>query len=334
MLCLIALFLVSAFLLFFIGHLLGEKLLKKQAQSCRLQSEYATLLNEGKVLTAEREKYQEVFEQTTALYDLIKELCKSLDEAKIFKVFKESVDRHVRVEDCRFIKNSKALAEFHGYTIIVLTGPDNQALGYLTLKSIQETEREKFTILAQQFIIALRRAVLYQKMQDLSINDTLTRLYSRRYFLGRLNEELERSKKYDLSFSFLMLDIDNFKYYNDHYGHLVGDAILRQVSAVVRQAIREVDFIGRYGGDEICIVLVETDKSQAGFAAERIRRAIEVSNIKVYDEELKATIGIGVATFPDNSVSAQELIEMADHALYAAKYSGKNKVCFFERQNT
>lgn len=125
-----------------------------------------------------------------------------------------------------------------------------------------------------------------------------------------------------------MLDIDNFKQFNDRYGHLVGDAILRQVSKTIMQAVRQIDFIGRYGGEEISIVLSETNKEQANFAAERIRQSIAADVIKVYDESLKVTVSIGVSVFPDNATDMQNLIEVADQALYLAKETGKNKICF------
>ena len=125
-----------------------------------------------------------------------------------------------------------------------------------------------------------------------------------------------------------MLDIDNFKQFNDRYGHLVGDSILRQVSKTISQAVRQIDFIGRYGGEEIAVVLAETSHQQASFAAERIRQSIVAEAIKAYDEELTVTVSIGVATFPDNALNMQNLIEMADQALYLAKETGKNKVCF------
>lgn len=125
-----------------------------------------------------------------------------------------------------------------------------------------------------------------------------------------------------------MIDIDNFKQFNDRYGHLVGDAILRQVSKTIRAMVRQIDFIGRYGGEEISVVLAETNREQASYAAERIRQAIAEEVIKVYDEELKVTASMGVATFPDNASTLKDLIEMGDQALYLAKETGKNKVCF------
>jgi diguanylate cyclase (GGDEF)-like protein len=139
---------------------------------------------------------------------------------------------------------------------------------------------------------------------------------------------MKRSRKNKLALTFLMIDIDNFKQFNDRYGHLVGDAILRHVSKTIALAVRQIDFIGRYGGEEICVALAETKREQAGFAAERIRQAISLEVIKVYDESLKVTVSIGVSTYPDHAANIQTLIEMADQALYLAKETGKNRVCF------
>jgi diguanylate cyclase (GGDEF)-like protein len=124
-----------------------------------------------------------------------------------------------------------------------------------------------------------------------------------------------------------MIDVDNFKSFNDQYGHLVGDAILREVARVIKETIRSMDFIGRYGGEELCIVLAETDKDQALLAAERIRQAVEGRSIRVYDEVMKVTISIGLSTYPKDAQTDKSLIEKADKALYKAKLSGKNKVC-------
>ena len=124
-----------------------------------------------------------------------------------------------------------------------------------------------------------------------------------------------------------MLDIDHFKEYNDKYGHLVGDAILKEVAGTIKESIRQVDSVGRYGGEEFLIILTETDKNGARFAAERIRQAVESKRIKVYDEDLKATVSIGIATFPEDAEETQALIEKADKSLYRAKQTGRNRIC-------
>jgi diguanylate cyclase (GGDEF)-like protein len=301
----------------------------------RQEADYACLLKEfnylndlKKGLNLENDLLNKKFEDTLALYELTKDICKSLDEEKVFAIFNKNLKKHIGIGDCHYIKDSADLIKYKNYLILPLNLEANQIAGYLAVDRILETDKEKFGILAQQFLIGLRRALLYRKVQGLTITDELTSVYCRRYFLERFSEELKRSKKNKLCLTFLMIDIDNFKQFNDRYGHLVGDAILRQVAKTISQAVRQIDFIGRYGGEEISVVLAETNREQANFAAERIRQAIALEIIKVYDEELRVTVSIGVSTFPDHALNMQNLIEIADQALYLAKETGKNKVCF------
>lgn len=300
----------------------------QQAKSTSLINELKDLVDLKKRLNSENAQLNKVFAQTLALYELTKDICKHLDEEKVFTTFNQSLKKYISIGDCRYIKDAAELIKYKNYTILPLGVEEGKIAGYLAADRISPADKEKFGILAQQFLIGLRRALLYQKVQGMSITDSLTQVYSRRYFLERFSEELRRSKKNKLSLSFLMIDIDNFKRFNDRYGHLTGDAILRQVSKIISEAVRQIDFIGRYGGEEFSIVLSETDREQANYAAQRIRQAIAGSAIKVYDEELKVTVSIGVSVFPDNALNMQDLIEMADQALYLAKETGKNRVCF------
>jgi diguanylate cyclase (GGDEF)-like protein len=302
---------------------------KRQAASADHLLNKLNGLNEFKgSLVLENNLLNKGLDNTLALYELTKDICTSLDEDKVFSIFNKNLKQHISIGDCRYIKDSVDLIKYKDYKVLPLNLEPDQIAGYLAVDRILETDKEKFEILAQQFLIGLRRALLYQKVQGLTITDALTSVYCRRYFLERFSEELKRSKKNKLSLTFLMLDIDNFKQFNDRYGHLVGDAILRQVSKIISLAVRQIDFIGRYGGEEIAIVLAETSIQQANFAAQRIRESIASEIIKVYDEALKVTVSIGVSTFPDNASNMQNLIEMADQALYLAKKTGKNKVCF------
>jgi len=301
----------------------------------RQEAKNLSLLNELKrrdklkeSLNIENNLLDKRFQDTLALYELTKDICQSLDEDKVFAIFNKNLKKYIAIGDCRYIKDNADLIKYKNYTILPLILDGNKIAGYLAVDRILPTDKDKFGILTQQFLIGLRRALLYRKVQDLTISDALTSVYCRRYFLERFNEELKRSRKNKLSLTFLMLDIDNFKQFNDRYGHLVGDAILRQVSKTIILAVRQIDFIGRYGGEEIAIVLTETNSQQANFAAERIRQSIAEQVIKVYDEALKVTVSIGVSTYPDNALDMQHLIEMADQALYLAKETGKNKVCF------
>lgn len=304
------------------------RLKRREAKSACLLNELNRLDDFKKSLNLENNLLNKRFDDTLALYELTKDICKSLDEEKVFTFFNKNLKKHIGIDDCRYIKDSADLIKYQNHLILPLHLEGNQIAGYLVVERIKEADKEKFGILTQQFLIGLRRALLYQKVQGLTITDMLTGVYCRRYFLERFSEELKRSKKNKLCLTFLMIDIDNFKRFNDRYGHLTGDAILRQVSKTISLAVRQIDFIGRYGGEEFSVVLAETNKQQANFAAERIRQAIMLEVIKVYDEELKVTVSIGVSTFPDNTLNMQNLIEMADQALYSAKETGKNKVCF------
>jgi len=304
------------------------RLAKLEVSNNHLMAQLNNLIETKKNLELENNQFSKTLEETLALYELTKDICKSLEEEKVFAIFNKNLKKYIGIGDCRYIKDNTDLIKYKNHTILPLNIEENQVVGYLAVDRILESDKEKFAILAQQFLIGLRRALLYEKVQGLTITDALTGVYCRRYFLERFNEELKRSKKNKLKMAFLMIDIDNFKQFNDRYGHLVGDAILRKVSKIISETIRQIDFIGRYGGEELSIVLAETDKDQASFAAERIRQAISTATVKVYDEELKVTVSIGVSVFPDNALNMQDLIELADQALYLAKETGKNKVCF------
>lgn len=327
MLCIILFIALSGAWFLLLREFFARRINEETSKLNSLLIQHAGLLKDKLRFDAENTDLNKEFSQTLALYEVTKDICRSLEEEKVFNIFRENLKKYIGVRDCKYIKDSADLIKYKDYMIIPLDGMENQ-ISYLAFDGILEEDKDKLLILAQQFLIGLRRAIFYQKVSELAITDTLTQVYNRRYFLERFNEELRRSKKNKLRLSFLMIDIDNFKEYNDRYGHLVGDAILKEVSKTIRQMVRQIDFIGRYGGEEICVVLAQTDKEQANFAAERIRQGIASAVIKVYDEELKATVSIGVSTFPDNADLIKDLIEMADQALYLAKETGKNKVCF------
>jgi len=181
-------------------------------------------------------------------------------------------------------------------------------------------------ILSSQFAIQFQKVILYNKVQEMSITDSLTQVSTRRYFLERTAEELRRSMRHKTNLSFLMLDLDHFKEKNDKFGHLVGDVILKQVAAMLSENLREIDIIGRYGGEEFSIVLSGIGREGAMQVAERIRQNIEAAVFKAYDEVVSTTVSIGVSVFPDDGVDVNSLIESADKALYKAKESGRNKI--------
>jgi diguanylate cyclase (GGDEF)-like protein len=311
-----------------VHNALKRKFIEKKDNFQLFNSEYEKAVQENTKLKKDNYALQKDSQETIALYEITRQICSSLDEDKIFAIFKELISKYIQVGDCRFIKEESSLLNYKNYTVIPLN-IDKHNIGYLAASAVYEGQREKFNILSQQFLLGIKRALLYKKVQELAITDSLTQVFSRRYFLERFNEELQRSKKFELKFCFLMADIDYFKSYNDQYGHLVGDAILREVARAIKENIRQIDFVGRYGGEELSIILAETDKEQAGFAAERIRGAVESKQINVYDEELKVTVSIGISTFPDDAKDIPAVIDTADRAMYKAKEAGRNRVCIY-----
>jgi two-component system cell cycle response regulator len=167
-----------------------------------------------------------------------------------------------------------------------------------------------------------------RRLEALATTDPLTRLLNRRALLERLSREVDRAKRYESMLTLLLLDIDHFKRINDERGHLVGDAVLRQIGALVEASVRTVDIAARYGGEEFVLILPETSQDGGIIFAERLRESIERYPFDASsDEPLHLTASIGVATFPSPRVdSTEDLFARADEALYRAKSSGRNQV--------
>lgn len=308
---------------------LDKSFAKKRNDYDSLKNRYVSLAQENIRLITDNAGLERTVRETIDLYDITKDICKTLEEDNIFSIFRSRINRYIEVGDCSFLKAGTDISEYKDYTVLPLM-MRKKNIGYLVARDIKGTDLDKFHILAQQFLLGIKRAFLYKRLQEFTITDSLTQAFNRRYFLERFNEELERSKNFKYSFSFLMMDIDHFKDYNDRYGHLVGDAILKAVARTIRDNIRQIDFMGRYGGEEFSVILTETDKEKALFVAERIRQAVEAKNIRAYDEELKVTISIGISTFPADAADSRLLIDRADWALYQAKHKGRNRVCIYK----
>ena len=167
----------------------------------------------------------------------------------------------------------------------------------------------------------------FEYQYKLATVDGLTELYNHRYFQEALKNQIEISKRYGQAFSLIIVDIDFFKKFNDTYGHQAGDAVLRQVAQTLKKNSRTTDFVCRYGGEEMSIILPNTNAEDALFNAKRINKAIAEKDFQLNATETgKVTISVGVATFPDNAENAQDLIEFADKGLYYAKEHGRNQV--------
>jgi len=189
-------------------------------------------------------------------------------------------------------------------------------------------------IIAPQMALALERAEWQEKatqFQLMSITDPLTGLPNRRYLEERLAEEVNRSKRYDQPLSFLMIDIDDFKLYNDRNGHQAGDLALQMAAQGLKATLRSADVASRYGGEEFCVLLPQTSLHEAGVIAERMREKIERTDFTHAKAQPQGavTISIGVSTFSATVSTAEQIIWAADRALYQAKSDGKNQISFF-----
>ncbi len=167
----------------------------------------------------------------------------------------------------------------------------------------------------------------FEYQYKLATIDGLTELYNHRYFQETLKSQIEISKRYGQPFSLIIVDIDFFKKFNDTYGHQAGDAVLRQVAQTLKKNSRTTDYVCRYGGEEMSIILPNTTAEEALFSANRMNKAVAEKDFHLNSTDMgKVTISVGVATFPDNAETAQDLIEHADKGLYYAKEHGRNQV--------
>ncbi len=209
---------------------------------------------------------------------------------------------------------------------------ENKVLGVLHLDSpIEENytldDLRLLGILSDLAAVAIKNGLLYQRTTELAIRDGLTGLFLRRYLLERLQEELARAIRTDSFCSLLMLDIDHFKDYNDKYGHVVGDIVLKVIANLLSGSVSAGDIVARFGGEEFVVILPNINKEGAKRTAELIRQRIESERIVLRREETRITVSIGVVTFPIDAKVKEELIRQADSAMYKAKEEGRNRVC-------
>ena len=181
---------------------------------------------------------------------------------------------------------------------------------------------------ASELVVAVENSRLYKLTKRLAITDELTGLFNYRHLQQRLDDETGRARRYSKHMSLLMVDVDDFKHFNDSYGHIAGDTALAELAAVMLRAVREVDLVARYGGEEFSVLLPETDAAGAYSVAEKIREAIADHRFADSDGErcCSLTVSIGLATFPSHAAEKEALLKEADNALYLAKNGGKNRV--------
>jgi len=171
--------------------------------------------------------------------------------------------------------------------------------------------------------IAIENSSLFRQ----ATTDRMTGLYSHHFFEKTMEEEMERARRYASRFSLMMFDIDNFKKFNDTYGHLLGDKIIREIAKVLIRSVRQVDFAARYGGEEFAVILPSVDIKGGLVAAERIRKKIEEHSFPGAEPPLHVTISVGVAEYdPIHDYASSDIVHAADKALYISKGAGRNRV--------
>ncbi len=178
----------------------------------------------------------------------------------------------------------------------------------------------------------VEKELLVRKLDELASHDGLTGLYNHRMFYKLLEDELARAKRFNRPVSLLMIDIDHFKQVNDTYGHQAGDAIIKGLGNLLGRQARTIDRVCRYGGEEITVILAETENTAALGIAERLRAAVEQESFDIGNNHIvHITVSIGFAAWPVQATSGDELVSAADAAMYAAKQAGRNRVCRYEK---
>ncbi|MCD6539633.1 MAG: GGDEF domain-containing protein [Candidatus Omnitrophica bacterium] len=314
---------LGLFIIFLYRGFLKREVNNFSSQAEKMRKKLQVLKEEFTSLVEKISQQEERNHNILKLYEINRSLANFLDPQQLIRAFLAELKRIKQIEDVYFAEKEEKKQDYLLFSLGELTPQ------YLYIKCSEEDLKEQLPYLVSQFRLLIDRANLYKKLEKISLTDSLTHIPNRRYFMERYEDEFRRSEKFKFDLSFLMVDIDHFKNYNDTFGHLVGDVILREVANLLKENIREIDFVGRFGGEEFSIFLPETSKEQAISVSERLREKIAESEIQAYDEKVRLSISIGVATFPEDSRDKGLLIEIADKALYQAKQKGRNRVFAF-----
>jgi diguanylate cyclase (GGDEF)-like protein len=187
-----------------------------------------------------------------------------------------------------------------------------------------------FSVLGYQMAASLKHIQRFSTVKKEAIYDTLTSLFNRRHFEERLSAETQKAFESESNLSMIMVDIDHFKKVNDTFGHDGGDKVLREIASLLKNSVRQHDTVARYGGEEFVLLLPGAPLDPTNMVAERIRRSVENTSFDMGQTQIHITISLGISNFPIHRMkSKEELVKMADLALYEAKEGGRNRVCIF-----
>ena len=220
------------------------------------------------------------------------------------------------------------------YTAVIPLRGKTEEVGLIIL-FLENTMNERISMILDTLItqvsISLYNSILFDKLGKLAITDGLTNLHNHRNFQEHMESEIKEANRYNKPLTLLMIDIDHFKVLNDTYGHPQGDRVLKKLSDIIMQTIRDVDYAARYGGEEFCIALPNTDLSGAYKIAERLRKKIESLSIRTdKGDNIRFTVSIGMSCVPGDARNKDELIQHADHALYTSKEKGRNRTTMYD----
>jgi len=229
----------------------------------------------------------------------------------------------------QMIMDPKATLKSHLTLPLTVEG---EILGCISINSDQPNafdaqDLQFLSVIGYQMAATLKHFQRFSSIKNIAIYDTLTSLYNRRYFEERLGVEAQKSFYSGTPLSLVMVDIDLFKKVNDTFGHTEGDQVLCKISSLLKTSVRKKDTVARYGGEEFILILPETGLEESFVIAERIRRLVEDTSFDVGQAQVHLTISMGISNFPSHRAkSKEELVKMADQALYDAKRGGRNKV--------
>ena len=212
---------------------------------------------------------------------------------------------------------------------------EKEIIGCISLNSDQPNafdaqDLQFFSVIGYQMAVTLKHSQRFSSIKSMAIYDTLTGLYNRRSFEERLGIETQKSFYGSTPVSLVMVDIDHFKKVNDTFGHLEGDKALCEIASLLKTSVRKKDTVARYGGEEFVLILSGAGLEESTMIAERIRRLVENTPLQMERAQINLTVSLGISNFPiHRPQSKEELVKMADLALYEAKRGGRNKVCIF-----
>tara|TARA_B100000315_G_C14510443_1_gene556690 strand:- start:245 stop:1048 length:804 start_codon:yes stop_codon:yes gene_type:complete len=247
----------------------------------------------------------------------------------IFNILSEKSTLHIKENQPTHLKNDPLvkklnLEEFLICPLWMKGSPKGVVVvdNYITKKEIADDDIKIFDMFIEQAIGAIENSQSFESTLAKAHTDSLTSLWNYGYFQYKLDEELTKAESADLPLSIMMVDVDDFKKFNDTNGHIQGDNALKQLSEVLKENSRKIDILCRYGGEEFSLILPANNKKEALLLGERIRKSVQEKKILGSN----FTVSIGISSFPQDSKDKIELIEKADQALYQAKKEGKNKV--------